>query len=265
MPPKKSKSDYVIQTVSHALRLLEEFRTEDELGVTELSRRLNLHKNNVFRLLATLEQRGYIEQSSANERYRLGSKCLELGETFCRSHSLLDQARPILRALAQEIGETVHLAQMTAFEVVHVDAQVYQQPILTPSRVGQRLPVHCTALGKVLLGSTSECCREVYDHKVVAGRKLPPRTRATIVDPIKFFEQVRTAAGQGFALDLEECEEGLCCAAAPVYDRTGLAVAALSASGPSFRLGPDELISAIVPKVVAAAERLSRDLGYTRG
>jgi len=265
MPPKKPKSDYVIQTVSHALRLLEEFRAEDELGVTELSRRLNLHKNNVFRLLATLEQRGYIEQSSANERYRLGAKCLELGETFCRSHTLLDQARPILRDLARELGETVHLAQMTSFEVVHVDAQVHQQPILTPSRVGQRLPVHCTALGKVLLGSASECCREVYDQKVAAGRELPQRTRNTIVDPIKFFEQVRTAAGQGFALDVEECEEGLCCAAAPVYDRTGLAVAALSASGPSFRLGADELLNNIVPKVVAAAERLSRDLGYARG
>jgi DNA-binding IclR family transcriptional regulator len=116
-----------------------------------------------------------------------------------------------------------------------------------------------------LLGSTSECCRQVYDQSVVAGRELPPRTRTTIVDPIKFFEQVRTAAGQGYALDLEECEEGLSCAAAPVYDRTGVAVAALSVSGPSFRLGPDELLRDIVPKVVAAADRLSRDLGYARG
>jgi len=265
MPPKKSKSDYVIQTVSHALRLLEEFRVEGELGVTELSRRLNLHKNNVFRLLATLEQRGYIEQSSANERYRLGARCLELGETFCRSHSLLDQARPILRNLALELGETVHLAQMTSFEVVHVDAQVYHQPIFSPSRVGQRLPVHCTALGKVLLGSASDGCRQIYDQTVVAGRDLPARTRATIVNPTKFFEQVRTAAGQGYALDIGECEEGLSCAAGPVYDRTGVAVAALSVSGPSFRLGPDELLRTITPRVVAAADRLSRDLGYGLG
>lgn len=262
MPSKKSKSDYVIQTVSHALRLFDEFRTEDELGVTELSRRLNLHKNNVFRLLATLEQGGYIEQSSANERYRLGAKCLELGETFCRSHSLLDQARPIVRSLAEEVGETVHLAQMSSFEVVHVDAHVYHQPILTPSRVGQRLPVHCTALGKVLLGLAPERCRKAYDEAVAAGREISPRTRATIVDSIKLFEHVRTVAGQGYALDIEECEEGLSCAAVPVYDRTGIAVAALSVSGPSFRLGVDELIRDIVPKAIAAADRLSRDLGY---
>jgi IclR family KDG regulon transcriptional repressor len=265
MSPKKPKSDYVIQTVSHALRLLEEFRAEDELGVTELSRRLNLHKNNVFRLLATLEQRGYIEQSSANERYRLGAKCLELGETFCRSHSLLDQARPILEELSQEVGETVHLAQMTAFEVVHVDAHVHQQPILTPSRVGQRLPVHCTALGKILLGSATEQSRQAYDQTVVAGRELAPRTPDTIVDPIKFFDQVRTSAGQGFAIDVDECEEGLSCAAGAVYDRTGVAVAALSVSGPSFRLNADALIRSIVPKVTASADRLSRDLGYSPG
>jgi IclR family KDG regulon transcriptional repressor len=265
MSSKKSKSDYVIQTVSHALRLFEEFRTEDELGVTELSRRLNLHKNNVFRLLATLEQRGYIEQSSANERYRLGAKCLELGETYCRSHSLLEQARPILRSLAGEVGETVHLAQMSSFEVVHVDAQVYHQPILTPSRVGQRLPIHCTALGKVLLGLAPEHCRQTFDEAVAAGREISPRTPATIIDSTKLFEHVRTVAGQGYALDLEECEEGLSCAAAPVYDRTGLVVAALSASGPSFRLGTDELLRDIVPRVTASADRLSRDLGYSPG
>lgn len=262
MPPKKSKSDYTIQTVNHALRLLEEFRVEDELGVTELSRRLNLHKNNVFRLLATLEQAGYIEQSAANERYRLGARCLELGETYCRSHSLLEQARPILKNLAREVRETVHLAQMCAFEVVHVDAQVYQQPVLTPSRVGQRLPVHCTALGKVLLGLAPDRCRQTYDEAVTNGQEISKRTNATIVDPTKLFEHVRTVAGQGYALDIEECEEGLSCAAAPVFDRTGLAVAALSVSGPSFRLGPDELIRNIVPKITASAERLSRDLGY---
>ena len=265
MSPKKLKSDYVIQTVTHAFRLLEEFRATGELGVTELSRRLNLHKNNVFRLLATLEQRGYIEQSSANERYRLGAKCLELGETFSRSHSLLDQARPILRSLAEEVGETVHLAQMASFEVVHVDAQAYHQPIFTPSRVGQRLPVHCTALGKILLGLATEGCRRIYDQTVVAGRELSPRTRASIVDPTKFFEHVRTVASQGYALDVEECEEGLSCAAVPVYDRTGLAVAALSVSGPSFRLGTDELLRNIVPKVTASADRLSHGLGYAPG
>jgi IclR family KDG regulon transcriptional repressor len=261
MPPKKPKGDYAISTVINALRLLEEFRATDELGVTELARRLALHKNNVFRLLATLEQHGYIEQSAANERYRLGSHCLGLGEAFSRSHSLLDRARPILRDLAHAAGETAHLALMTSFEVVHIDAVVSQRPILTPSRVGQRLPVHCSALGKILLAAGSDESRQEYDETVVAGRPLPRRTASTIFDPLKFFEHIRTVAGQGFALDVEECDEGLSCAAAAVFDRSGHPVAALSISGPSFRLGIDHLMREVVPNVGAAAAQLSRDLG----
>jgi DNA-binding IclR family transcriptional regulator len=263
MPSKKPKSDYVIQTVVNALRLLEEFHSEDELGVTELSRRLKLHKNNVFRLLATLEQRDYIEQSPANERYRIGARCLELGEAFCRSHSLLERARPILRDLARSVGETAHLALMTSFEVVHIDAEVFPQPILTPSRLGQRLPAHCTALGKVLLGLAPEQTRQAYDQAVVAGRDLPSRTPATIVDPMKFFEHIRTVAGQGFALDIEECEDGLNCVAAPVHGRDGHVVAALSISGPAFRMGIDRCLRGVAPEVTAAAARLSHDLGFT--
>jgi DNA-binding IclR family transcriptional regulator len=210
-----------------------------------------------------LEQRDYIEQSPANERYRIGARCLELGEAFCRSHSLLEQARPILRDLARTAGETTHLALMTSFEVVHVDAEVFPQPILTPSRVGQRLPVHSTALGKVLLGLAPEQSRQAYDQTVVAGRPLPRRTAATIVDPMKFFEHIRTVAGQGFALDIEECEDGLNCVAAPVYGRDGHVVAALSVSGPAFRLGIDRCLRDVAPEVTASAERLSHNLGFT--
>jgi DNA-binding IclR family transcriptional regulator len=97
---------------------------------------------------------------------------------------------------------------------------------------------------------------------VVAGRSLPQRTEATISDPLKFFEHIRTVAGQGFALDVEECEVGLSCVGAPVYDRSGMVVAALSISGPSFRLGVDHMLRHVVPSVSAAAARLSSDLGY---
>jgi DNA-binding IclR family transcriptional regulator len=262
MPAKKPKSDYVIQTVINALRLLEEFDGQDELGVTELSRHLDLHKNNVFRLLATLEQRGYIEQSDDTERYRLGYRCLDLGEAFCRSRTLRDWGRPMLRELALGTGETAHIGVMSGYEIVHLDSEVCDQAIQTASRVGKRLPVHSTALGKVLLGCASEECRQNYDRTVVAGRPLPRCTPMTIVDPMKFFEHIRTAAGQGFAVDVDECETGLTCAAAPVYDRSGAAVAALSISGPTFRLGEDRLMGEIVPMVVDSAERLSKELGH---
>jgi DNA-binding IclR family transcriptional regulator len=260
---KKPKGDYAIQTVVNAMRLLEAFRDEEELGVTELSRRLSLHKNNVFRLLATLEAQGYIEQSAASDRYRLGALNLELGQAFLRGRTLLRRARPILEALASDLKETAHLAALRGFEVVHLDGALGEQLVLTSLRVGERLPPHCTALGKVLIGCALEQVREAYDRSLSASSGLAARTASTIVDRDKLFEHLRAVAGAGFALDLEECEPGLCCAAAPVHDAAGRMVAALSVSGPAFRLGEERLLRYAVPAVTGAAEALSRELGYT--
>ena len=259
----KAKSEYAIQTVTNALRLLEAFHEEDELGVSELSRRLALHKNNVFRLLATLEQAGYIEQSTRSERYRLGASCLRLGQAFGCSHTLLRRARPILREISSKLGETSHVAVLRDFEVVHLDGDQPQGLLMTSLRVGQRLPVHCTALGKVLLGCAGKRVHESYDREGIAGRPLVARTQATIVDRDKLFEHLRSVASQGFALDLEECERGLACVAAPVLDASGGICAALSISAPAARLDEDALLREIVPLVTSAAERLSQELGYT--
>jgi DNA-binding IclR family transcriptional regulator len=222
---------------------------------------LDLHKNNVFRLLATLEYRGYIEQSSSSERYRLSAKCLELGEAFRRSRSLIERARPILQNLAHTVGETAHLALMSSYEVVHLDSEVHERAIVTASRVGQRLPAHCTALGKVLLGLADEDYRRGFDEQVVKGQNLNRRTAATIVDPLKFFEHIRTVAGEGFALDIEECEEGLHCAAVPIMGADGQPIAAISVSAPAFRLSEDRLRREVLPLITGSADRLSRELG----
>lgn len=259
---KKPKGDYAIQAVVNAMRLLEVFHDEEEFGVTELSRRLSLHKNNVFRLLATLEAHGYIEQSAASDRYRLGVQTLELGQAFLRGRTLLRRARPILEALANELKESSHLATLRGFEVVHLDGAQGDQLVLTRLRVGERLPPHCTALGKVLIGCAPENVREAYDRELSASDGLCARTASTIVDRDKLFEHLRTVAGAGFAIDLEECEPGLCCAAVPVRDASGSMVAALSASGPAFRLGEEQLLRFGVPAVARAAEALSRELGY---
>jgi len=259
---KKPKSDYAIQTVNNALRLLEMFEGEERLGVTELSRRLELHKNNVFRLLATLEQAGYIEQCSKDDQYCLGVRCLELGQTYVRSRSLMCRARPILEQLATELGETVHLGIEQDDQVAHVDGEAPSHAMLTPAiRVGMRRPLHCTALGKALLAFASEARREAFDrdHASVA---LEGRTPATLVDRDKLVEELRTVAAQGFALDLEECERGLVCAAAPVFDASGAVVAALSVSAPTSRVDADGLHRRLIPEIRTAAAELSRQLGF---
>jgi len=256
---KRPKSDYAIQTVANALTLLESFHEDEDLGVTELSRRLGLHKNNVFRLLATLEERGYVEQVA--DRYRLSVRCLELGHAFVRGRRLLREAQPILERLAWDAGEAVHLGVLSEFDVVHLAGEQPDQLLLAGLRVGRRLPAHCTALGKVLLAFASEPTREAYDRERASPGRLAARTPATLVDRDKLFEHLRGVAVQGFALDLEECERGVACAAAPVLDGTGRLVAAVSASGPVTRLDEGALLRDVAPRVVAAAERLSFLLG----
>jgi DNA-binding IclR family transcriptional regulator len=258
---KRSKSEYAIQTVSNAMRLLEAFQHDDELGVSELAERLELHKNNVFRLLATLEYEGYVEQNPRTGLYRLGPRCLELASSYTRNRTLQRQARPVLESLARETRETAHLAVMREFEVVHLDGEVWPQVVLAALRVGERLPAHCTALGKVILGFSGEDTRELYDRAVVAPGRLAVRTRSTLVDREKLFEHLRGVSAQGFAVDLEEFEPGVGCVAAPVLDGSGQVIAALSVSAPLFRLDADILDRRLVPLVTAAADRLSQGLG----
>jgi IclR family KDG regulon transcriptional repressor len=258
---RRPKSDYMIQTVRNALRVLEEFRDEAELGVTELGRRLGLHKNNVFRILATLEQQGYVEQVGENEAYRLGVRCLELGRAYGISRSLLRLARPVLEELVRRCGESAHIGELRDFEVVHLDGEQGTQLVQTGLRVGRTLPAHCTALGKVMLACTRVDEQERFHREVVTGG-LAARTPRTLTDRDKLLEHLHGVSTQGFAVDIEECERGLCCAAAPVFDASGRLVAAVSISGPAFRLHEDALQRIAVPAVQQAAQRLSRQLGF---
>jgi len=256
---QRAKSEYAIQTVSNALRLLEAFDGEEELGVTELARRLSLHKNNVFRLLATLEEKGYVEQSE-RESYRLGNSCLQLAHSFSRTRVLTRLARPALEGLSRETGETTHLAVLRDFEVVHLDGEQSDALVVTALRVGRRRPSHCTALGKVLLACAPPSTLEEYDRRI-AATGVPAYTDETIVDRDKLIEHLRDVAARGWALDIEESCRGLACAAAPVHGSEGRLVAALSVSGPAFRLDRSELEGRIAPAVVQAANAVSRQLG----
>ncbi|MDH4016562.1 MAG: IclR family transcriptional regulator [Actinomycetota bacterium] len=258
----KPKSDYSIQTVSNALRLLEAFADAHELGVSELSRRLDLHKNNVFRLLATLQQRGYVEQSEDNDRYRLGPACLELGHAYARHHTIVRRARPILEELVRKVGETAHLASLRDHEVVHLDGVLSDKRVVTSLRVGERLPAHCTALGKVLLALGDPRDREAFEQSLASDGGLTAHTEATLADAARLAVELEKVADAGYALDQEECERGMCCVAAPVRDDRGEVVAAISISGPSFRMSRPALESDLGRAVVAAADQLAQELGY---
>lgn len=256
---KKDKSEYIIQAVSHALDLLEQFHGDvDELGVTELSKRLKLHKNNVFRLLATLESRGYIEQNRATENYRLGLKSLELGQTFIKQMGLLRQAKPILERIVNECNETAYVAIFKEGYVVYLDVVETDLTVRVVSRVGSRLPGYCTAAGKVHLAYMSD---EEIDH-IYPGNEFKAYTPATHVNKAALRQELRQIAEQGYALDNEELDQGVRCVACPIRDYTRRIVGAVSVSGPSMRFPDERVEKDLVPLVRQAAEDLSTRLGY---
>ncbi|WP_305041976.1 IclR family transcriptional regulator [Geoalkalibacter sp.] len=256
---RKEKSEYIIQAVSHALDLLEQFHDDvDELGVTELSKRLKLHKNNVFRLLATLESRGYIEQNKATENYRLGLKALELGQTFIKQMGLLRQAKPILEKIVERCNETAYVAIFKEGYIVYLDVVETNLTVRVVSRVGSRMPAYCTAAGKVHLAFMSD---EEIDS-LLPARTLKSFTANTITDREVLHKQLREVAAKGYALDDEELDLGVRCVAAPIRDYTRRIVGAISVSGPSMRIDDKRIEEEIVPLVIEAAEELSNRLGF---
>lgn len=257
---RKEKSEYMIQAVSHALDLLEQFHSDDvdELGVTELSKRLKLHKNNVFRLLATLESRGYIEQNKATENYRLGLKSLELGQTFIKKMGLLHQAKPVLEELVDKCNETSYVAIFKDGYIVYLDVVETRLTVRVVSRVGTRLPAYCTAAGKVHLANMSDEELEGF----LPNQELEGYTPHSITDRDELKKDLVKVAERGYALDIEELDIGVRCVAAPIRDYTRRIVGALSISGPATRFSDERLEKELVPLVTSAAEALSTRLGF---
>jgi len=256
---RKEKSEYIIQAVSHALDLLEQFHDDiDELGVTELSKRLKLHKNNVFRLLATLESRGYIEQNKATENYRLGLKSLELGQTFIKQMGLLRQAKPILESLVSECNETSYVAIFKENHSVYLDVIETDLTVRVVSRVGSRLPAYCTASGKLHLAHLSD--EELME--LFPEANLKAFTPTTFANREALFKELKKVVEQGYAIDNEELDPGVRCVAAPIRDYTRRIVGAISISGPSMRLTDERLEKELIPLAVRAGEELSTRLGY---
>lgn len=258
---KKDKSEYIIQAVSHALDLLEQFHDDvDELGVTELSKRLKLHKNNVFRLLATLESRGYIEQNKATENYRLGLKALELGQTFIRQMGLLRQAKPILEQMVEESNETSYVAIYKDDHIVYLDVVETTLTVRVVSRVGSRLPAYCTASGKIHMAFMTD---EELDE-LLGKTKLVQHTPTTITNPQALRTELAKIREQGYAFDDEELDLGVRCIAAPIRDYTRRIVGAISVSGPTMRVSNTRSESELIPLVLKSSEELSTRLGFPK-
>ena len=256
---RRDKTNYVIQSVAHALDVLEQFAGEvDELGVTELSKRLKLHKNNVFRLLATLEARGYIEQNKASENYRLGIRCLHLGRSYINHMGLVRQARPILLDVARRCRESTFVAIMRREYVVPLEAAEPEDRVvrITPP-IGEALPLHCTAVGKAHLAFEAE-----EQLKTSLPEHLRRYTDHTIVERSELIEQLHSVARTGYSVDSGEFIEDVSSIAVPIRDYTRSVVGSLAVAGPAYRIPGDRISAEIAPLILEAGRDLSRRLGY---
>ena len=248
---------YRVQVIDRILDILEVFTADaPELGVSEVSRQVGLHKGTVHRLLSALERHRLVEQDPDSGRYRLGMKLWELGTQAVARLDLPGPAMPVLRQLATEAGETAHLAILDEGDVLHIAMAESKRTFRVPSQVGKRLPPHCLGLGKALLAHLEP--NEL--DRLIRARGLPRFTSHTICDPDTLKAELALIRQREFALDREELEEGLRCVAAPVRDRFGHVIAAVSVAGPSVRVNEAET-PRLVECVLRAARSISRALG----
>lgn len=251
-----------IQSVEQALNVLEQFHgSEMELGISELSERLNLKKDKVFRLLATMESRNFIEQNQVMGKYRLGVKNFQLAQNFIRHMGLVQQARPVQEALVKMCNETSYVSVLKNYQTVYLDVVESDQLLRVVPQVGARWPLYCTAAGKVFATNINE--EKLRKHYLIDG--IRKYTDKTIVNSDTLFMHFRNVAQMGYAMyaiDSEELYEGVNSIGAPIRDYTGQIIGALSISVPTMRLTNKRTDQELVPLVMAAANEISVKLGF---
>ena len=244
-----------VQSVDRALWILEALARTGEAGVTELAAELGVHKSTAFRLVATLETHGLVEQTEERGKYRLGVGLLRLAGATTARLDVVQEARPICKKLAADTGETVNVAVLSDRSALYLD-QVAGSSALQPHNwVGQHIPLHATSNGKVLLSGL-----EPGRLDEVLGA-LPAYTDLTITRRSALRREVDRVREQGYAAAVDELEVGLTAVAAPIRNAHGDVIASMSVSGPTFRLGEDR-IGEVAKLLMAAAEEVSHRLGW---
>jgi IclR family KDG regulon transcriptional repressor len=257
-----SKPNNLVQTIERVSSLFDIIGQNPQgISIRDLSVKLRLPKGTIHRLLSSLAYFGYVRQDPKTRNYFLGLKLVELGNLLLSQLDLRKEAEPFLRDLVERTKETVHMVFLDRNEIVYIDkVETDHSPggLRMASRVGLRNPAHSCAVGKVLLSYLSE---DELNH-IIEEKGLPKRTENTITDPIRLKEQLKIVRIQGYAIDDEENERGIRCVAAPIYNEVGKAVAAVSISGPAFRITKRVIQGRLRREVMDTALKISLRLGF---
>jgi len=261
--PRSQGTTGTSQSLERGLAILSSFHANRSLiGVSELSRGLDLSRSTAHRYVTTLAKLGYLQQDPESKRYRLGPKVLDLGFSALNSMDLLELSAPHLRQLSDETQHTVNLAILDGTEVVYIDrcrtTRPGQQEIDLNLHVGARLPTYCTAMGKAILAFLPEESAE----KIIAQIDFAPRGPNTITDPKAFRKELEKIRSSGIAVNNEELAYGLRSIAAPIYSYSGEVTAALNLAIHRTMGSMDELIARFTPAVMKTAQDISRSMGH---
>jgi IclR family KDG regulon transcriptional repressor len=258
--PKRREKPGEVQAVARTLRILEVLAAEGELGLTDLAARVGVHKSTLYRFMCTLCDLGYVRRDPDTERFSLRLKIFEIGSSVYARLDLVKLASPTLERLSSATQETVHLAILDDGQLVYLSKIESKRSLRVSmqSRVGLTAPAYCTGVGKVLLAWAQTSFLDAYLKRCEFIRY----TEKTIPDRLRLAAELQAIRNRGWAVDDEEHEYGVRCVAAPVREKGGGVVAALSIAGPTVRMGPDRLGS-IRTLVCEAADELSAALGYS--
>jgi IclR family transcriptional regulator, acetate operon repressor len=243
-----------IQSVDRSLAILEHL-SKGASSVTELARALDIHKSTAFRLLATLEARGFVTQEAERGKYRLGMTLVHLAATVTADLDLVRLARPICEMLSEAAQETVNLAVLEQNEVINLDQVIGSSAIVSVNWVGRRSPLSCTSTGKVLLAFLPSATKSL--------KKLEACTEYSVTDVKQLEQQLEDIRKYGYGFTTEELELGLNAVAAPIWSAKNEVIAAVCISGPSYRI-TKERIPELGELTKKAGLEISEKLGFKR-
>jgi IclR family KDG regulon transcriptional repressor len=259
--PATTKLDaniYHSKVVARAFDILGVIADESsDIAITEVAEKVKLHKSTTHRLIMMLEASRFVERNEQTGRYSIGSRVIELGLSALNRLDLYALSKPRLRDLVEESEETAHLGIIQGPEIVLLSTVETKQSLRTSNTPGTRAPAHCSSIGKSILAFMPPSELDSFLRKYA----LAPYTRNTITSAARFRDEIDKTRKRGYGIDNEEAEEGLRCIGAPVLNGLDDAVAAVSISGPAFRI-TDDRIPALAAAVMRSAWLISSSLGY---
>jgi len=248
-----------VAAVLKVFAILQALSERSETGISELSVRLAMPKATVYRFLQTMMTLGYVRQQADSERYGLSMKAFELGAKALQYPDLVDLAKHHMQMLADKTGETVHLGTLIDSEIIYVHKIDSRHTLGMYSKVGRRAPLHCTAIGKVLMAWEHPERRD----RILDGAEFKRFRDKTIVEREPYLAELERVRAQGFGEDREEFDDHIRCLGIPIFDRLNQPIAGMSISFPTFRYD-EEKAPEIIAMLTAASRDISTRLGCTK-